>query len=325
MDRRQFIKNIGKAGLVIALSPYLKACGTYEAEKPAQYIPQKSGVVLKRPIDGLIDIEATEKLLIENPQIYEPNELILDFVNESYFSFFNSEIPEIITLDYDTLEEIRNVTGMSATGYYEPITKTIHIMQGDYAIDDINRLFHELGHNVERENASEDKKEHLAQSIEFALGLEGLLLFPKLTEIEPETGQYPNYNPFLYNIPNSVIVGGLDYNKFGSDDYINGDATLILKLKNNNGDLTKTTEEILKTPTSAMDKEAIDFLKQDQTIRKEFVNEIFKLLIENGISPRIPYDNENNVYFNKIIKRFNRILSYDYLNPENGYFMQFLR
>src|SRR3989338_3552788 len=123
MDRRNFIKNIGKAGLVIALSPYLKACGTYEAEKQTQYIPQKSGVVLKRPIDGLIDVKATEKLLIENPQIYNPNEIILDLVNESYFSFFNMEIPGIITLDYNTIEEIGNVTGIAATGYYEPVTK----------------------------------------------------------------------------------------------------------------------------------------------------------------------------------------------------------
>ena len=117
----------------------------------------------------------------------------------------------------------------------------------------------------------------------------------------------------------------IDYNKFGSDDYIDGDATLILKLKNNSGDLTKTIGEILKTPTYAMDKEAVDFLRQNQAIRKEFVNESFKLLIENTISPQIPYDQENNGYFNKIIKRFNRILSYDYLNPESGYFMQFLR
>jgi len=325
MDRRNFIKNVGKAGLAIALSPYLKACGTYEEVKPVQYIPQKSGVVLKRPIDGLINIEATKKLLIENPQIYEPNELILDLINESYFSFFNSEIPEIITLDYNTIEEIRRVTGTGATGYYEPSTKTIHIMEGDYAVEDINRLFHELGHNIERENANEDIKEHLAQSIEFALGLEGLLLFQKLTEIEPEKDLFPNYNPFLYNLPNTNANVLIDYNQFGTDDYINGDATLILKLKNNNGNLTKTMEEILKTTVYAMDKESIDFLKQDQAVRKEFVNEAFKLLIENSISPKIPYDQENNEYFNKIIKRFNRILSYDYLNPENGYFMQFLR
>ena len=47
-----------------------------------------------------------------------------------------------------------------------------------------------------------------------------------------------------------------------------------------------------------MDKEAVDFLRQDQAIRKEFVNESFKLLIENTISPQIPYDQENNGYFN---------------------------
>lgn len=316
MDRRDFIKNMGKAGLVIALSPYLKACGTYE--EPFYPQPIKSGVVLQRPIDGQIDTEATKNLILENSAIYGPNELIFDIVNESYFSFFNSEIPEIVTVDYNTEEEIKNAIGKLPPAYYEHITKTIHILQGvDNATKGINRLFHEIGHYFEHTYGNEDKKEHFAQTIEFALGLESLLLFPEIIKIEPKLYS-PIYHPFFYNLPNYAKIDEFDYNQWGTNDYINGDATTILQLNKNKGNIQKTIEEILKIPTYTLDQNAVEFLEQNFNTREDLNKETFKLLIENEIDPRIPYDEQNNKYYNTIIEKIDTWIVKDY-------FKQFLR